>query len=95
MADVEFVPDSAGFVELCTSGEMQSALREEADSMAAAANLAAHPHAKALHITKFDVDPYGSAVDVLDRTAVGVVYTKTKMGRLDERKFKTLSSQNH
>lgn len=95
MADVRFELDRAGLMELCKSPEMQVVLLAEAESMAGAANRAASGHEGALHITEFEKSPYAARVDVLDRTAVGVAHVNSKMGLLDEAKFKSLSAQNH
>lgn len=97
MADVSFELDAAGLSELCRSGPMQAALREEAEALARAANGDAYAHEGSLHIRggRFEVDPYGASVDVLDRTAVGVAYTRTAVGALNEARHKSLSRQNH
>lgn len=88
MAD--FVLNPAGLIELCKDAPMQSGLKQVADQMASAANADAHAHNSGM-----TVEPYGSAVDVLDRTAVGVAYVKTKIGARNEAKNKSLTSQCH
>lgn len=95
MVDVGFRLDEAGLVEVCKSGGMRSALMDAASKIASAANAAARGHEKALHVSEFKVPPYAAHVDVLARTAVGAAHTNSKMGRLDEAKFKSLSRQNH
>lgn len=97
MADVTFVPDAAGIREIARSEGMQAALREEAGRICAAANSDARTHEGGLHIRggRFEVGPYGSSVDVLDNAAVGVVFTRTAVARMNEAKNKSLASQNH
>jgi len=88
MAD--FVLNPAGLIELCKSAPMQTGLKQVADQMASAANTDAHASNSGMQI-----EPYGSAVDVLDRTAVGVAYVKTSIGARNEAKHKSLTSQCH
>lgn len=101
MANVRFVLDIAGLQEICKSDGMQSVLRDAADGLCAGANADAYTHVGRapgqLHIRggTFETAPYGSGVDVLDRTAVGVVYTRTPVGAMNEARFKSLSRQNH
>lgn len=101
MASVRFQLDTAGLREICKSDGMQSVLREAAEGLCAGANADAYTHAGRapgqLHVRggTFETAPYGAGVDVLDRTAVGVVYTRTPVGAMNEARFKSLSRQNH
>lgn len=95
MADVSFRLDNAGVMEVAKSAGVQAALMSEAEKIADAANAAASGHERALHVTEYKVPPYAAHVDVLDRTAVGTAHANSKVGRLDEAKFKSLSRQNH
>lgn len=87
-----FVLNPAGLIELCKAAPMQAGLLQEAQKMASAANADAYAHKLNTGMT---VDPYGASVDVLDRTAVGVAYTRTKIAERNEAKYKSLSSQCH
>ena len=101
MAKVSVHIDWRGIQEIAKSDAMQSALREEAERIKVRANADAYSHVGRspgqLHIrgNTFEVAPYGADVDVLDRTAVGVVFTRTPVGALNEARFKSLASQNH
>lgn len=90
MADFVLNPD--GLIEICKGAPMQQALLQEARKMASAANTCAHAHASNSGI---EIEPYGSRVDVLDRTAVGVAYVRTSIGARNEAKYKSLSIQCH
>lgn len=96
MAKVEFRVDRAGIVEICKSAGMRSALGAIADGFASAANREAYAflHEDA-HVGAVDAMPYGSAVDELDKTCVGVAYTRTSLGGLNEARNKSLHKQNH
>lgn len=88
----EFVLNPAGLIELCKSAPMQAGLRSYAEKMAGAANADARSHPSN---TGMSVEPYGAAVDVLDRTAVGVAYVRTSIGARNEAKHKSLTAQCH
>lgn len=87
----DFVPNSAGIIEVWTSGGMQAALAEAAGELESQANDAAHLS----HATHGFPQPYTSGVDVLDRTAVGYVSTANRAGRNDQHAHHTLDSINH
>ena len=91
MAFSDFKPDSAGIVEVFTSGGMQAALSAAASTLEGRANGAAHLS----HATNGMPTPYQSGVDVLDRTAVGYVSTANMGGRADQAAHHTLDSINH
>lgn len=91
MAFGDFAPNSAGIVEVFTSGGMQAALAEAAGQLESQANAMAHLS----HATNGMPAPYESGVDVLDRTAVGYVSTANRAGRADQAAHHTLDSINH
>lgn len=96
MADVEFEWDKAGLIEICKSAEMQAALAEASWILAARANRTANPrNIPGMHLDHFEVPPYASHVDVLDRTAVGAVHTNSEVGRIYEGVTHTLPGLNH
>lgn len=90
---MSFVLNDKGLIEFCKSSGMQAVLRAHAEKISACANAAADP--RDLGVDHFEMDPYTSAIKVLDGTAIGVVFTQTALGRLDEQKNKSLSAQNH
>lgn len=85
----DFQPHRAGIIEVWRSQGMQDALREVADAKVEEANAAARLHGT----TK--VPPYAGGVDVLDRTAVGYVTTRTRLGAIDQSAHHTLDAINH
>ena len=90
MAD--FVLNNAGLIELCKAEPMQAGLKEVVDKMANAAN--ADARSRPLN-AGLNANLYGSRVDVLDRTAVGIAYTKNELADRNEDKYKSLTSQCH
>ncbi|WP_165247479.1 hypothetical protein [Adlercreutzia sp. ZJ141] len=96
MADIEFEIDHDGLQEICKSAGMKSELLRQAFKLADAANADAHSHeAKWVGSKGFEHEPYGAHVDVLSRTAVGAAHTRTKLGRINEAKYKSLGKQCH
>ncbi len=95
MAEVTFNLDRGGLIELCKSGEMYDFLLSQAQNMANAANAAAIGHEKALHISEFKKPPYAAKAKVLTYTCIGIAHANSTIGQIDERKFSTLSAQNH
>lgn len=83
------------FMDLAKSPGVHAAVKEATDAMCAAANMAAASHAEALHAGSFEYDPYTSRTAILDRSALGVVSTNTRLGAADQARFKTLDSFNH
>lgn len=87
--------NNRAFMDLAKSPGVHSAVKEATDSMCAAANMAAASHAEAPHVDSFDYDPYTSRTSILDRSALGVVSTNTRLGAADQARFKTLDNFNH
>lgn len=89
----EFELNNAGLIALCKDGPMHAALKEAASAMCANATAAANEHSG-----KFEGmrnPPYMAATQNLDRTAIGVVYTSSPLGRYAQSKSKALSRQVH
>ena len=92
-----YKPNSAGWMAVFKSGGMQSALKGVVDPIAAAANanfgLRAGDRVPmtvkngTVQMVKFNgapnMPPYGSYVDVGDKTAIGKVVCMTHLGRYD------------
>lgn len=89
----KFIPNGAGFEELCKSKEMCEMLEDKAATLSNRANAQARP--SDVKVSHFKVEPYGYGVDVLSHSAVGVAFTRTKLGVALESKHKYLLSQNH
>lgn len=90
-----FRPDSAGIVEIFTSGGMVSALHGVADPMAA--SLSAEARAN-LHHGGFEdegSEPYQANVVDHDRTAVAFVGPRTEQGFTNEKLHHSLGARNH
>ncbi len=96
MDRVEFEVDKAGIVEICKSAGMRSALGAIASGFASAANREAYAFLhEDIHVDAVERMPYGSAVDELDKTCVGVAFTRTSLGGINEARNKSLHKQNH
>jgi hypothetical protein len=92
-----FVPNSAGIMEIWRSGGMQSALRELATAKESEAEAIGRTHGGGEQ--GFPPD-YKSGVAVLSRTAVGYVTTGPSAGKpngaqVDHYYHKTLDAINH
>ena len=99
-----YKPNPSGWMSVFKSGGMQSALRGVVEPIAASAN--ANFGLKAgdrvplqvkngtIQQVKFNgspnVPPYGSFVDVADRTAIGKVVCMTELGRYDNSVHNTI-----
>lgn len=94
-SDVKVKWDDRAFMDLAKSPGVHAAVKEATDAMCAAANMAAASHAEALHVDSFEYDPYTSRASILDRSALGVVSTNTRLGEVDQARFKTLDGLNH
>lgn len=90
-----FVPNPAGFVEVCKSPGMRGALAAAAENIAERANAIAIPNPEVVHIWGWKKAPYASRVDTLDYTCVGVAFARNSLARRFEAKRKALSGQNH
>lgn len=88
--------DRAGIADICKSPGMRAELGRIAAGFASAANAEAYAF---LHedvgVDALEVPPYGSGVDELDGTCVGVAFTRTGLGGLNEARNKSLHRQNH
>lgn len=91
MANVEFRPNMGGIRAVLKGAGCRAALKEAAEGMAGEANARGRSHFRG----PLAVDPYGSAVDEHSHVAVGRVFTRTKMGRLDQARHHTLDGVNH
>lgn len=92
-----YKPNPAGWQQVFKSGGMQAALDSVVSPIAARANANFGLHAGdsvplevrngTVQMVKFNgtpnIPPYGSHVDVADRTAIGKVVCKTALGRYD------------
>ena len=92
-----FKPNPAGIMQVWKSGGMQAALNAAVSPIAARANASFGLHAGdkvplkvrngTVQMVKFNgtpsIQPYGSYVDVGDRTAIGKVVCMTELGRYD------------
>lgn len=91
MTEVHFKPNMAGIRSVLKGAGCRSALKDAADEMAGEANSRGRSHFRG----PLAVDPYGSAVDEHSHVAVGRVFTRTEMGRLDQARHHTLDGVNH
>ncbi len=91
MTEVHFRPNMAGIRSVLKGAGCRAALQDAADGMADEANDRARAHFEG----NLTVPPYGSAVDEHSHVAVGRVFTRTRMGRLDQARHHTLDGVNH
>lgn len=92
MADVRvtFEPDIAGIREILHCDGVHVELGEIASAVGQAANGGFQAHFPSAR-----VPGYATAIDEGKYTSLGVVYTQTKLGMVDEAKYHTLEAQNH
>lgn len=97
MGSVSVKLNAAGIRELCLSSEMKTALKGQADKLAANANTDAYSRVEHLHIrgNTFERAPYDAQVKGGRGTAVAFAGTSTYVGAMNEAKNKSLMNQLH
>lgn len=97
MGEVSFQVNPSGIEEICKSPGMRAELGRIADALSTEAN--DDGVARILEDENIPGGlrqmPYGSAVDELDHTCVGVAFTRTEFGRRNEARHKSLSRLVH